>query len=234
MEDVLWALVTSDNITGEMAAGETGRADIEVTAHVAERGTQEQQRLSRREIVRKLVAGIAAGAAMPLVASSHPIYRHLTEGVMLDRAEDLREASDWQPLFLNAAQDKTLAALSEAVVPGSIKARVDRFIDLLLSVDTAEHQREFGASLAAVEPEAQKRFGRDFAALTPSEQQTLLTDFSKQETSREHLQNLKEWIVGAYYSSEQGMRELGWNGNYAFESFPGCEHGDEHHQVTSD
>jgi hypothetical protein len=228
MEDVLWTLLTSDTITGETAAGEIGRADIEVTANVAERGTQEQQRLSRREIVRKLLAGIAAGAAMPLVASSHPIYRHLIEGVMLDRAEDLREVPDWQPLFLDAAQDKTLTALSEVVVPGSRNARVDRFIDLLLSADTAEHQRELVASLAAVEAEAQKRFGRDFAALTPSEQETLLTDFSKQETSREHFQNLKEWTVGAYYSSEQGMRELGWNGNYAFESFPGCEHGDEH------
>jgi len=229
MEDVLWTLLTSDNITSEMGAGEIGRADIEVTAHMAERDTQERQGLSRREIVRKLLAGIAAGAAMPLAASSHPIYRHLTEGVMLDRAEDLREASDWQPLFLNAAQDKTLAALSEVVVPGSIKARVDRFIDLLLSVDSAEHRREFVSSLTAVEAEAKKRFGRDFAALTPSEQETLLTDFSKQETSREHFHNLKEWTVGAYYSSEQGMHELGWNGNYAFESFPGCEPGDEHH-----
>jgi hypothetical protein len=39
---------------------------------------------------------------------------------------------------------------------------------------------------------------------------------------------LKAWIVGAYYSSEQGMRELGWNGNYAFESYPSCDHGDGH------
>jgi len=36
---------------------------------------------------------------------------------------------------------------------------------------------------------------------------------------------LKEWIVGAYYSSEQGMKELGWDGNFAFEKYPTCEHG---------
>jgi Gluconate 2-dehydrogenase subunit 3 len=196
---------------------------------VAQRGTQEEPTLSRREIVQKFLGGIAAGAAMPLIATSHPIYRHLTEGVMLDRAEELRQASDWQPLYLSSAQDKTLAVLSEVMVPGSATAHADRFIDLLLSVDTAEHQRQFVASLAVVDAESKKQLGRDFAGLTPSEQETFLTEFSKEEASREHFDNLKEWIVGAYYSSEQGMRELGWNGNYAFESYPACEQGDEHH-----
>lgn len=202
-------------------------------ADVTEPGTQQpltQQRpkLSRREIVQKMLEGIAAGAALPLIATSHPIYRHLTDGVLFDRAEEMRIAPDWQPLFLNAGQGKTLAALSEALVPGSGTAHADRFIDLLLSVDTTAHQREFVAWLAAVEDDAKKQFARDFAALTPSEQDKLLTDFSKREERREPFHNLKEWVVGAYYSSEQGMRELGWNGNYAFESYPGCEHEEQH------
>jgi len=54
----------------------------------------------------------------------------------------------------------------------------------------------------------------------------VVTDFSGQDAHRSGFENLKEWIVGAYYSSEQGMRELGWNGNYAFENYPGCEHGE--------
>src|SRR6266567_345778 len=44
----------------------------------------------------------------------------------------------------------------------------------------------------------------------------------------DHFENLKGWISGAYYSTEAGMRELGWNGEYVFESFPGCEHPDGH------
>jgi len=40
-----------------------------------------------------------------------------------------------------------------------------------------------------------------------------------------HLRNLKGWISGAYYTSEQGLKELGWTGNMAFDSFPGCTHG---------
>ena len=30
--------------------------------------------------------------------------------------------------------------------------------------------------------------------------------------------------MGAYYSSEIGMRELGWTENRFFASFPGCTH----------
>ena len=47
-------------------------------------------------------------------------------------------------------------------------------------------------------------------------------------TLRDHFDNLKGWISGAYYSSEVGMRELGWTGQVMFESFPGCEHPDGH------
>lgn len=43
-------------------------------------------------------------------------------------------------------------------------------------------------------------------------------------TLRDRFEHLKGWIVGAYYSSEIGMRELGWTGNVFFASFPGCEH----------
>ena len=183
-------------------------------------------RLSRREIVQKLLSGVAIGAGLPLVASSHPIYRLLEDGEALDRFEEIRGAPDWKPIFLNAEQDKTLVALSEVVVPGSASANVNQFIDLLLSVDTSDHRRDFVGSLMGVDEDAKKGFGRGFAALGQNEQVIVVTDFSGRDAHRSEFENLKEWIVGAYYSSEQGMRELGWDGNYAFENYPGCEHGE--------
>ena len=189
-------------------------------------GAEQRPKLSRREIVQKLLGGMAAGAGLPLLASSHPIYQLLADDATLARAEEMRGAADWKPLFLSTRQNTTVVAVSEAVVPGSTGAKVNQFIDLLLSVDTAEHQREFAGALAAVDDGAQQRFGRTFAGLAQSEQVTLLTDFSAGGGRQKEIHNLKEWIAGAYYSSEQGMRELGWNGNYAFESYPGCEHGE--------
>ena len=198
-------------------------------------------RLTRRDVVRRLLAAAGAGTAWPLVAASHPIHELLRNEALLDEGEKLG-AADWRPLVLNAQQDETLSTLAERIVPGSTKAEVDRFIDLLLSVDTAEHKQKFEESLAAFEAESQRRFGKRFPSLDASQQNMLLTDASahpaKEDSSdsaeRENqglhkdFENLKGWISGAYYSSELGMRELGWTPDRVFASFPGCEHPEGH------
>jgi hypothetical protein len=132
-------------------------------------------------------------------------------------------------LFLNQQQNETFVALSESIVPGSAQAQVNRFVDLLLSVDTTESREKFVASLAAIESEAQRRFGRGFHQLTVSDRESLLTSVSKEGAHRDHFSHLKDWITVAYYSSEEGMRELGWTENRAFRTFPGCEHEHESH-----
>jgi len=187
----------------------------------------DERKLTRRELVERMLAGMAAGAAWPLLASAHPIHEHLKNAALLDRADVAHKSADWKLLFLDTKQSESLGALAETMVPGSAKAQVNRFIDLLLSVDSKKHQQEFVGSLAALESGAEKHFGRRFPALTVSEQESMLTDFSHDES--EHFENLKEWIAGAYYSSEEGMRELGWDGKHAFAKFPGCEHAGEPH-----
>ncbi len=205
-------------------------------------GAAARGQLTRREMVQRLLAGVGAGAAWPLVAASHPIAEHLRNGVILADAEKLG-AADWNPVFLSAQQNETLAALGESIVPGSAKAQVNRFIDLLLSVEKPENQHQFVESLMTFDAEAQKRFGKSFLSLDDSQKNLLLTDASarpansdsshssaagKQFALQEHFEHLKGWVSGAYYSSEAGIRELGWTGDYVFETFPGCEHPNEH------
>ena len=199
--------------------------------------------LTRREMVRRLVAGAAAGAGWPLVAASHPIHELLRNDAVLDEAEKLG-AADWKPLFLNAQQSESLTAIAESVVPGSAKAQVNRFIDLLLSVDTENHKTEFAAAIAAFDGEARKRFAESFPALDESQKNELLRDASAAPAKKnsegtdagkkiaglhEHFENLKGWVSVAYYSSEIGMKELGWTADRVFASFPGCEHPEGHH-----
>ena len=98
--------------------------------------------------------------------------------------------------------------------------------------------------MAALDAEVQKRFKKSFPALDEEQKNAFLTDAStkpknteapeseaekKQSALYEHFENLKGWISGAYYSSEVGMRELGWTGDYAFAAFPGCAHPEGHH-----
>lgn len=211
--------------------------------------------LTRREMVQRILAGMGAGMMLPLVATSHPIHRFLSDDAIFSDADAQLASADWKPLFLNAPQNKALVELSEIIVPGSAKAQVNRFIDLLLSVDTPANQKNFSASIAAMEDESQKRFGQPFAALRGDQQNELLTAASKEDVGinegkekvleerdsegkhagetphsfHDHFNNLKGWISGAYYSSEAGMTELGWTGEYAFANYPSCQHPEEHH-----
>ncbi len=199
--------------------------------------------LTRREMVRRMLTGVGAGVAWPLVATSQSLHELLNNDAVFAEAEKLG-GPDWKPLFLSAQQNETLAALAESLVPGSTNAQVNRFIDLLLSVDTPESQKRFMTSLAAFEAEAEKRFDKRFPALDASQKNALLTEVStkpagenssdastseKHSALYDHFENLKGWVAGAYYTSEAGMRELGWTGEYAFESFPGCKHPEGHH-----
>ena len=215
---------------------------------VIERATTEATRLTRRAMVQRLLSGMSAGAAWPLVASSHPVFELLkshalfNNDALFDRAEELGQVN-WKPAFLTAQQTELLTALAESIVPNSTRAHVSRFIDLLLSVDKPENQRKFVESLAALDAEAQKQFKKSFPALDEEQKNAFLADAStkpknagapgadaKKEQSAPyiHFENLKGWISGAFYSSEVGIRELGWTSKYAFAAFPGCTHPEGH------
>ena len=196
--------------------------------------------LTRREMALRLLAAMSAGTLWPVVGESHAILEYLNDFI-LDDADSLDDAN-WKPAFLNIRQNETLTALAEVIVPGSSKAQVNRFLDLLFSVDKPEMQHLLVESLAAFDGEARERFEKDFPSLDDDQKRTLLMEASKNPSSdsgqkpqtqetrslHKHFENLKTWISMAYYSSEAGLRELGWTGNYAFEKFPGCDHPEGH------
>ena len=206
--------------------------------------------LNRREWIARMLGGATAVIAIPGLAAAHPVREHLAHSSTLDMADAQAAAATWAPEFLDAHQAETLAVLGERIMPGSSQAHVERFIDTLLSVDRRENQQRFLNSLAAIEGEALKKYGHHYKDLAEIQQNEILTVTSTSEsghgehrgrrrvslgppaaasptehdTIRDHFENLKGWVLGAYYSSEVGMRELGWTGQVMFESFPGCSH----------
>jgi hypothetical protein len=183
--------------------------------------------LSRREAARRLLG--ATGALS--LGGLHPVWGHLLNESPLLCHGDLDLASpNWRPLFLAPEPNEDLQSLAEAIIPGSTTALVNRFIDLLLSVDSPARQQKFIASLAAMQAEENRQFSSSFQGLSTSQRHSLMTVVStlpENSRTRESFEDLKEWIVGAYYSSEMGMKELGWTPNRFFPSFPGCTHPEE-------
>jgi|SRR5882672_3556584 len=192
-----------------------------------------ERKLTRREAARILLSGMAAGAAMPLGTQAHPIWKHLEDEHLMSHAE--AAVVDGKLQILNAQQFESFSALAEAIVPGSAKANVASFVDLLLGADKEKHQKEFANSLAAIESESSSKYGKRFPSLSEAAKNELLTNASTATKTvggepglRDAFENLKEWISGSYYSSEIGMRELGWTPDRVFAEFPGCSHAEGH------
>lgn len=207
--------------------------------------------LTRREWVQRMLAGAGAGIAAPALAEGHSVHALLVTAPAPVAAQAEAAAGEWKPAFFDDHQNQTLMALAERIVPGSTGAQVNRFLDTALGADTQESQQKFVASLNALEGESLRHFTKSFKDLSANQQDGILTAASTTQPSnpnlaedaaeetrpgtrpsvpnlRDYFDHLKGWISMAYYSSEVGMKELGWTGENFFESFPGCEHAGGH------
>jgi hypothetical protein len=194
----------------------------------------------RRHVIHRLALGAAGSLILPFVASAHPIQHHLRDEAVVALADAQASAPGYVPAFLDAHQLDTLALLAERIVPGSTAANSSQFIDQLLTVSTTDEQRALLQALGGFEQLAIARARVPWTQLTEPQQDELLTLASTASagkttdapgaaraahvTIRDHFENIKGWIAGAYYSSEPGMRELGWTGGVVFPTMPGCDH----------
>ena len=148
---------------------------------------------------------------------------------MIEQAQQRAAAAASAPAFLDDHQSKTLEVLAEAIVPGSTGARVGPFLDQLLAVESAANQRAFLGALGAFDMAAISRHGKAWIAHHARRSRTRCCGRRPRRSPRRrpcagHFENVKDWIAGAYYSSEPGMRELGWTGNVFHRELPGCTH----------
>lgn len=197
----------------------------------------------RRLVLQALAGGVGTGLAIPGLGTADESHRHVAEQARLEAAAEAAAAAGPLPGFFSPAQKETLASLAEAIVPGSAKADVAGFLDRLLAVDSAAGQRAFLAALGAIEGVAIARHGRAWRSLDAAQQTELLTAISTGPSSgatrypvpaavppgpaptlRDRFDHLKARIATAYFTSEPGLRELGWKGEPIHEAFTGCPH----------
>src|SRR3954469_23776343 len=197
----------------------------------------------RRRVIQQLATAAGGLLIFPLVARAHPVQHHLQDETAVALADARAGAPDYVPEFLDAHQLETVRVLAERIVPGATAATSGPFIDQLLTVAKSDDQRRFLQALGGFEQLAIAHARAPWTDL-PEQQQVELLTLASTETSgmrheqagprparitiRDHFEHLKGWIVGAYYSSEIGMRELGWTGGVAFAALPECDHRNGH------
>lgn len=149
-------------------------------------------------------------------------------------------AEQYLPQFFKPDEFKTVAALTEAIIPtddkpGAREAQVANYIDFVV-FSAAEFkpslQREWIDGLAWLERESQKQFGRAFREASGAEREKLLTEMSRPEHDpKAHHDGftffalVKDMTLAGFYTSRVGLIDvLDYQGlNYVSE-FPGCTH----------
>jgi hypothetical protein len=166
--------------------------------------------MNRRDLFRIAGAGMAAGVAAP--AREFSADYNASKGLA---------AADWKPAFLDEHQCSTLAVFGDLVVPGAKDALAHRFIDRILNVETRAVQQNFLNALAFVDGESTDRYRAPFID-APRDRQIELVTHLAVPPANPHFRVLKDWVAKAYYSSEMGQRDLGWDGTPPHGTFAGC------------
>lgn len=198
--------------------------------------------INRRDLIRAAFLASAASALGPAFSFAQAVSANLTPAAQGEDGSKVLTDPNWKLAFLTEQQNETLIVLSDVIIPatdtpGAKEALVNRYLDLMLSVQPAEFQKQFVDALSFIDSESQKQFGNDFRGLKAEDQTSLLTSWAyPQETSfwmeqadkpdpgHQHFERLKALIAAAYYGSEIGEKELGWDGTFTHGAYEGCEH----------
>jgi hypothetical protein len=203
--------------------------------------------INRRELIRAALFSSAASALGAQFSFAQAISAGLTPAARGEDGSKVLTDPNWKAVFLNDHQNETLIAMSDVIIPstdtpGAKAALVNRYLDLLLSVQPVEFQTQFVDALAFIDTQSQKQFAKDFRDLASGDQIWLLTAWAypsdsdrwiesedKADPGQQHFERLKALIAAAFYGSEIGLKELGWDGEFTHGPYQGCDHQPDNH-----
>ncbi len=197
----------------------------------------ENKGIDRRTALKQIAVGGVIIATVPMFDKSGNALVDGHQHVHPAAAGPAVAAEPWKPLFFNTHQNETVTVLSELIIPttetpGAKAAKVNEFIDLMLSEESEERKRDFIRGLVWMDKKSNELFGANLKDATPEQQNALLVTLSSGKNTAledqigvEFFDNMKRYTIDGYYTSEVGLiKELGYKGNTYLDEFPGCTH----------
>lgn len=194
--------------------------------------------LSRRDVLRRAALAVAAAgvhAAGPDPAAAQAVHS--------EAARRKSEPGGYAPRFFTRREYQTVTRLSELIVPAdersgsAVDAGAPEFIDLLCAENT-ELARIYSGGLGWIDAWMRQRHGTSFLRSSAIQQTGLLDQLVAAEQAADTATdkpgiakpgemepgvNFFQWIrkmaVDAYYTSEIGVADLGYQGNTALETY---------------
>jgi glucoside 3-dehydrogenase (cytochrome c) hitch-hiker subunit len=192
--------------------------------------------MQRRDVLKML----ATGAVLPVFSS--PLAGFFREA-------QAQTGPGYKLRTLNPHQNTTVVVLTDLIIPetdtpGAKAARVNEFIDVILTEWATEAERlNFLAGLAGIDKQSEELYGKDFVDATPQQQVTLLRamdDYATSERGEYHpkhgntVPELDAHLKGNFYDIFRGITlhgyytsEIGFTQELKLQIIPGAQHGCE-------
>ena len=186
--------------------------------------------ISRRDVLKSLAMGAAATSVLRTIPAQAAEYAHRMV------AAEKAATQVYAPKFFPAHQYKTLQALCQTIIPadsdsgGAVEAGAPEFIDLLTS-ENAEYQVKLGGGLMWLDSTCSDRYGKLYLDSTPPQQKEILDQIAYRNNAVtdpsisqgvEFFSFLRNMTADGFFTSEIGIKYLGYIGNTFLKEFPGC------------
>jgi len=188
--------------------------------------------LSRRDVLKSLTMGVVVGSVLRVIPAQAAECAHS----MVQAEKAATPGGTYRPNFFSDHEYKTLQALCQAIIPpdgktgGAIEAGAPEFIDLLTS-ENSDYQLKLRGGMMWLDGACTDRFGKTYLE-SPAEAQkrmldliayrkNVLTDPSLSQ-GVEFFSFLRNLTADGYFTSEIGIKDLGYIGSKYLKEFPGC------------
>jgi gluconate 2-dehydrogenase gamma chain len=186
--------------------------------------------ISRRDVLKSLAMSAAATSVLRTIPAQAAEYAH--HMVAAEKAA----TKVYAPKFFAAHEYKTLQALCQTIIPadadsgGAIEAGAPEFIDLLTSENT-EYQVKLEGGLMWLDGTCSDRYGKVYLDCSPQQQKEILDQIGYRKNALtdlsltqgiEFFSFLRNMTSDGFFTSEIGIKYLGYIGSAFLKEFPGC------------
>jgi gluconate 2-dehydrogenase gamma chain len=188
--------------------------------------------ISRRDLIKSLSLTAAAGSMLRVV----PLAAAETAHRMVSAHKAASSSGEYVPNFFREHQYETLQALCQALIPadqesgGAIEAGAPEFLDLLSS-ENKDLQLQLGGGIMWLDATCMERYGQTYLQCAPGQQTEMLDLIAFRKNADkdprvrpgiEFFSTLRKYTADGFFTSEIGIKYLGYIGNTYLKEFPGC------------
>ena len=188
--------------------------------------------VSRRDILKSLTMGAMAGSVLRVIPTQAAEYAHH----LVDAEKAATPGGSYTPKFFRPRQYKTLQSLCQTIIPpegdtgGALEAGAPEFVDLLTS-ENSDYQLKLGGGLMWLDATCTDRYGKPYLDCAAPQQKEILDAIAYRANALKDpslaqgvafFAFLRNLTADGFFTSEIGIKYLGYVGNKYMADFPGC------------